>query len=52
MKKVLGVVGLAWLLASTSAFLKWRREGGHLPDVIEKAPAIGETNDSNTHQIV
>lgn len=34
------LLGLAWLLASTSAFHTWRRAGGHLPDAIESAPAI------------
>ena len=34
------LLGLSWLLASTSAFHTWRREGGHLPDAIESAPSI------------
>lgn len=46
------LLGLAWLLASTSAFHKWRREGGHLPDAIESAPTIGPPAANADHQTV
>jgi undecaprenyl-diphosphatase len=36
------LLGLAWLLSSTSAFATWRREGGRLPASVEQAASVEE----------